>query len=172
MIVKRHLDRSPSLLPNLMDILLHFCLQRVGLILDIEKAFLNISITPEQRSVLRFLWVDNLESEESKLEIYRFTLVMFGAFCSPYLLNVTIGHHLEKYRNENEEFVDNVINFIYCDDMISSFDSEDEAFAQNRKLKDCFIDAGLNLRKLKSNSQGLTEKISIVEKTFSKYWML
>jgi len=30
---------GPSLLPNLMDILLRFRLQRVGLISDIEKAF-------------------------------------------------------------------------------------------------------------------------------------
>ena len=41
---------GPSLLPNLMDILLRFRLQRVGLISDIEKAFLNISISPEQRN--------------------------------------------------------------------------------------------------------------------------
>ena len=46
---------GPSLLPKLMDILLHFRLKRVGLISDIEKAFLNISITPDQRNFLRFL---------------------------------------------------------------------------------------------------------------------
>jgi len=72
---------------------------------------------------------------------------MFGAICSPYLLNATIRHHLERYRDENEEFVDNVIKSLYCDDFVSSFDSEKEAFAQYSKLKDCFNDAGLNLRK-------------------------
>ena len=154
---------GPSLLPNLMDSSLCFLLQRVRIISEIEKAFLNISITPEQRNFLTLLWVDNIKSAEPKLEIYRFTLVMFGAFCSPYLLNVTIRHHLEKHQNENEEFVDNVIKFIYCDDFIASFDSEEVAFAQNSKLKECFIDAGLNLRKLNSNSQGLTQKITIVE---------
>ena len=45
---------GPPLLPNLMDILLRFRLQRVGLISDIEKTFLNISITLEQRNFLRF----------------------------------------------------------------------------------------------------------------------
>ena len=154
---------GPSLLPNLMDILLRFRLQRVGLISDIEKAFLNISISPEQRNFLRFLWVDNIESAEPKLEIYRFTRVMFGAICSPYLLNATIRHHLERYRDENEEFVDNVIKSLYCDDFVSSFDSEKEAFAQYSKLKDCFNDAGLNLRKWKSNIKDLTEKIASVE---------
>ena len=154
---------GPSLLPKLMDILLRFRLKRVGLISDIEKAFLNISITPDQRNFLRFLWVDNLENAEPKLEIYRFTRVMFGAICSPYLLNATVRHHLEKYRDENEKFVDNVIKSLYCDDFVSSFDSDEEAFAQYSKLKDCFNDAGLNLRKWKSNVEELAEKIANVE---------
>ena len=154
---------GPSLLPKLMDILLRFRLKRVGLISDIEKAFLNISITPDQRNFLRFLWVDNVENAEPKREIYRFTRVMFGATCSPYLLNATVRHHLEKYRDENENFVDNVIKSLYCDDFVSSFDSDEEAFAQYSKLKDCFNDAGLNLRKWKSNVEELAEKIANVE---------
>ena len=52
---------------------------------------------------------------------------------------------------------------LYCDDFISSFDSEEEALAQNSKLKDCFNDAGLNLRKWKSNIEDLTVEIAIVE---------
>ena len=154
---------GPSLLPNLMDILLRFRLNRVGLISDIEKAFLNISINPEQRNFLRFLWVDNVESAEPKTEIYRFTRVVFGAICSPYLLNATIRHHLEKYREENGEFVNNVIKSLYCDDFVSSYASEEEAFNQYSSLKNCFRDAGLNLRKWKSNVETLSERITRVE---------
>ena len=154
---------GPSLLPNLMDILLRFRLNRVGLISDIEKAFLNISINPEQINFLRFLWVDNVESAEPKTEIYRFTRVMFGAICSPYLLNAAIRHHLEKYREENGEFVNNVIKSLYCDDFVSSYASEEEAFNQYSSLKNCFRDAGLNLRKLESNVETLSERITRVE---------
>ena len=75
----------------------------------------------------------------------------------------TIRHHLEKYRDENEEIVDNVIKSLYCDDFVSFFDSEEEAFAQYSKLKDFFNDAGLNLRKWKSNIEDLMEKIVNVE---------
>ena len=154
---------GPSLLPNLMDILLRFRLKRVGLISDIEKAVLNISITPDLRNFLRFSWVDSVESTEPKLEIYRFTRVMFGAICSPYLLNATIRHHLEKYREENEKFVDSVVRSLYCDDFVSSFDNEEEAFTQYRKLKNCFNNPGLNLRKWKSNIEDLTEKFASAE---------
>ena len=41
------LEAGPSLLPMLMDILLRFRLKKVVLISDIEKAFLNVSISPE-----------------------------------------------------------------------------------------------------------------------------
>ena len=73
---------------------------------------------------------------------------MFGAICSPYLLNATIGHHLERYRYENKEFVDNVVNYLYCDDFISSFDSEKEGFPIYSKLKECFNDAGNQILKI------------------------
>jgi len=142
---------------------LRFRLQRVGLTSDIENAFLNISITPEQRNFLRYSWVDNVQSAEPKLEIYRFTTVVLGAISSRYLLHATIWHHLEKYLNANEEFLNSVIKSLYFDDFIWSFDSEEEAFAQFYKLKDCFKDGGLNLRKWKSNIEDLTQKIAIVE---------
>ena len=46
---------GPSLLPQLVDILMRFRLKKVVLMSDIEKAFLNVSIDPEQRNFLRFL---------------------------------------------------------------------------------------------------------------------
>ena len=156
---------GPSLLPNLMDILMRFRLNKVGLISDIEKAFLNISVSPDQRDFLRFLWVDSVESPEPKIVTFRYKRLLFGAICSPYLLNATVRHHLENYREEDGDFVDNVVNSLYCDDFVSSFDSEEEAFAQYNKLKSCFRDANLNLRKWKSNCESLSERISCVENT-------
>ena len=48
------LDPGPSLLPLLNDVLLRFRTGKVTFIRDIEKAFLNISIAPEHRDLLRF----------------------------------------------------------------------------------------------------------------------
>ena len=157
------LEAGPSLLPMLMDILLRFRLKKVVLISDIEKAFLNVSISPEQRDFLRFLWVDDVGSLEPKVEVFRFTRACFGVISSPYLLNATIRHHLSKYEEANSEFVENVIQSLYCDDYVSSFDSEDEAFAQFQSLKQCFREAGFNMRKWKSNSNELAAKIKTEE---------
>ena len=102
---------------------------------DIEKAFLNVSIDPSQRNYLRFLWVENIESDEPEIVVLRFTSAVFGVICSPYLLNATIRHHLELYQETDPDFVENVRSSLYCDDYVSSFENETEAFEQYEKLK-------------------------------------
>ena len=39
---------------------MRFRTHKIGLIADIEKAFLQISVAEEDRDVLRFLWVDDI----------------------------------------------------------------------------------------------------------------
>ena len=43
-----------------MDIIIRFRVHRVALTGDTEKAFLMILVTPQDRDVLRFLWVDDV----------------------------------------------------------------------------------------------------------------
>ena len=45
---------GPALIPMIFDVLLRFRMQKVALIGDLEKAFLNIAITPSQRDLFRF----------------------------------------------------------------------------------------------------------------------
>lgn len=157
---------GPSLLPQLVDILMRFRLKKVVLMSDIEKAFLNVSIDPEQRNFLRFLWVDDVESPDPQIIVFRYTKAIFGAVCSPYLLSATIRHHLRQYEETEPEFVENVKKSLYCDDYVSTFDSESEAMAYYEKLKQCFMDAGFNLRKWKTNSKDLGEEI-VKQETFN-----
>ena len=55
-----------------MEIILRFS---VALAADIEKAFLMIGITPQDKDVLRFLWIDDIKSMVPKIEVFRFTRV-------------------------------------------------------------------------------------------------
>ena len=54
---------GPAFGQSIMDILLRFRPQKVALVADIEKAFLMISVDEEDRDVLRFLWIEDIESE-------------------------------------------------------------------------------------------------------------
>ena len=72
------LYKGPQLTPLIFDILLRFRTFVIALTADIEKAFLQISINPNDRDYLRFLWFENVFAEIPKLVLIRFARVLFG----------------------------------------------------------------------------------------------
>ena len=85
---------GPNLLARIFDILIRFRQNRIGILADIKQAFLKIPISSEHRNYLRFLWFD---VESGEMIVYRFLRVFLGLTSSPFLLNATIKHHLNKY---------------------------------------------------------------------------
>ena len=69
---------GPSLNPLLYNILLRFRENRIALVGDIEKAFLNVEVDEADRDCLRFLWVSNVEGGNFETLVYRFCRVVFG----------------------------------------------------------------------------------------------
>ena len=157
------LEQGPNLLPLLFDVLLRFRMEKVALIGDLEKAFLQVEIEPRQRDLLRFLWIDRSEPLNPKIVKLRFARLPFGLTCSPYILNSTIRYHLNSYNQTDPEFVRNVVNALYVDDYASSFASDDEAYECYLKLKQSFMVAGFNMRKWASNSRQLMDRIDSSE---------
>ena len=80
-------------------------MEKVALLGDLEKAFLQVEIEPRQRDVLRFLWIDRSEPLNPKIVKLRFARLPFGLTCSPYILNSTIRYHLNSYNQTDPEFV-------------------------------------------------------------------
>lgn len=60
------LYKGPCLLLNIADVLTRFPTNKVALIPDIEKAFLMVSVLPEDREVLRVLWLDDTSSNSQR----------------------------------------------------------------------------------------------------------
>ena len=110
---------GPPLAENIFDILLRFRASRIALTGDVEKAFLIVGIAEEDRDVLRFLWVDDIEKKNPEIIVLRFTRAVFQVCSSPFILNATLKHHIERYKNEDPEFVDQFLRSIYVDDLSS-----------------------------------------------------
>ena len=68
---------GPSLNPLLFNILLRFRENRVVLVGDIEKAFLNVEVDVQDRDCLRFLRMEK-PPDLSRIVTYRFCRVVFG----------------------------------------------------------------------------------------------
>ena len=91
--------------------------------------------------------------------IYRSNRVIFGAGPSPFLLNATIKHHIEKYREKDSDFSDKKKNSFFVDDLVTGNDSVEEAFELYKKTQNRMAEGGFLMRKWKSNESGLEKMI-------------
>ena len=110
---------GPSLNPLLLNILLRFRVYEVAVTADIEKAFLNIEIDPEHRAFLPFLWLDDVDKESPEIKLLRFTRVVFGVNASPFILNVTIRHHVNTCMLNDNAFALELLKSLYVDEFVS-----------------------------------------------------
>ena len=150
---------GPPLAQNIFDIMLRFRSHRIALVGDIEKAFLMVHIAEEDRDVLRFLWVKDIDKAEPDVVVLRFTRVVFGLTASPFLLNATIKHHIGQYEQCDPSFTHKFLESIYVDDLTSGDSDVDRTFELYVKSKLRLKEAGFNLRKFVTNSEELRERI-------------
>ncbi len=155
---------GPSLTQNIVDIMLRFRTYKVALTGDIEKAFLMVHVAQSDRDALRFLWVDDIHSPTPKIIPLRFTRVVFGVSSSPFLLNATVRHHIERYKEEDPSFVESILNSIYVDDLISGGEDVEKTLKLYEDSRSRLSEANFNLRKIVTNSEVLRERIRQAER--------
>ena len=140
----------PPKLNEVTAILLRFRLNKYAVSTDIEKAFLNVGLDIEDRDVTRFFWLSKPTDPNSDLTTYRFKSVLFGATCSPFILNAVLSKHLN---NHPFDFTEKLTKDLYVDNIVSSFESEEELLKYFKLVRSLFADGGFNLRSWASNSQ-------------------
>ena len=154
---------GPKFGQSIFDILLRFCFHKIALAGDIEKAFLMVAMDEKDRDSLQFLWSLNPEDEDPKIISLRFARVAFGVSSSPFLLNATIKHHMECYRDCDPQFVDKFMSSIYIDDVSLGSNDIDTTYELYLKSKMRLAEAGFKLRKFVTNSAHLRHKIQCNE---------
>ena len=151
---------GPKLNTKIFNILLRFRIHRIAIIVDIEKAFLMISVAKKDRDVLRFLWYKDVYADQLDLMELRSARVVFGVSSSPFLLNATIRHHLEKYEATQSKIIKKVLRSPYVDDLASGAEDEEQAFQLFTMCKEILREAGFNLRKFYCNSATLQARVN------------
>ena len=147
---------GPTMLKDLVGILLN----RIAIVADIEKAFLQIGLAEDAKDVKRFFWLKDKDqlSLESKVQVYRYNRVPFGIISSPFLLAATLDHHLKSYRNSVAETIrDN----IYVDNVVTRTTTVTEAVNFYIKAKRIFKGASMNLRDWMSNDESVMNEIPL-----------
>jgi len=119
---------GPNYIPHIFDILTKFRTNSIGLVADIEKAFLMISIKDQDRDMLRFLWFKDIDDPKPEVVQYRFCRLVFGLRPSPAILGATITHHLQTHKNQSPEIVETIKSSLYVDDFVSGAEDEEKVF--------------------------------------------
>ena len=134
---------GPQFEQRILDILLRFRTYPVALTADIEKAFLMVSISEEDRDALRFLWVDSVTSDQPGIRVLRFTRVVFAVTSSPFLLNATLQHHLSQHRSTHPELIEQLTKSTYVDDVICGAQDTEKAYEFYRQSKEVLKKRGV-----------------------------
>ena len=152
------LHPGASLTEPLLSVILRFRANKIVFVADIEKAFLQISLKPEHRDFVRFLWYEN-EGEitsknilQSKICNYRICHVLFGVTSSPFLLTSTITKHITTYNKEDPKFVEQFLRSLNVDDLNSGGENIHDCYNFYSKAKTSLGQGSFNLRKFQSNS--------------------
>ncbi|XP_074658621.1 uncharacterized protein LOC141911530 [Tubulanus polymorphus] len=149
------LESGPCLLNELTSILIRFRLFDCAVTTDIEKAFLHVGLDKSDRDSTLFLWLSDSKDTESTFEVYRFKRVLFGAKCSPFMLNSTIIYHLRN--NFKGKFTNNLLRDIYVDNISTSVNSVSDVIQFYKEARSLKENANFNFRCWASNSSQLRE---------------
>jgi len=110
------LHAGPPLTTSLLEILLNFCLRKIAVTADIEKAFFQMRLDEADRDLVRFVWVEdiNAQLDQIKLISLRFSCPPFGVISSPFLLNMVLQEHMaspdsEIFQQARRRYVDNFV---------------------------------------------------------------
>ena len=111
------------------DILLRFREQRVALVAEKEKAFLDIEVHEKDRDSLRFVCVKDVLRSNMNLAVYRFCRVVFGVNSSPLLLNAALRYHIGKNAAQDAQFSEKLLQSFYVDDLATGEKSTESAYS-------------------------------------------
>ena len=139
-------------------VLLKFRTNPFAFAADISKAFLRVGLQEEDRDYTRFLWPENPLDPESNFITYRFRSVLFGATSSPFLLQATLTHHLNKSESQCAE---KIKESLYVDNLQGTMLSEPELIDFHHSVNQTMAEANMPLQSWCTNSPGLQKAVSI-----------
>ena len=102
-----------------------------------KEAFLQNAIYEKDGDVTRFLFTEDPFNDSAPLHVFRFTRVLFGLNCGPFLLAATIKYHLRNYQKIYPDAVKFLNKNIYV--FIESHPSIENAIATSIESMDILV---------------------------------
>ncbi|XP_064088332.1 uncharacterized protein LOC135202802 [Macrobrachium nipponense] len=149
------LNVGPNLATKLTDMLLKFRQNKYVVVADISKAFLRIGMNENHRDFTRFLWFADRDFKHVKN--FRFKVLLFGATCSPFLLNQTIQYHLQ---NHSDPIASSVKKSFYVENFMKTYEKCEDLELESNKVNQIMLEANMPLGEWASNLSSFNDKHS------------
>ena len=111
------------------------------------------------------IWFDNFFTENPDIKILGFARLVFGLSSSPFVLNVTVKIHLEKFMNDvqKRKVIIKLLRDLYVDDAMPSINDTKEGIKFYETSKSCLLSGKFDLRKCVTNNENLQTFINSKE---------
>ena len=136
---------GPDLLANLLGIILRFRENKYPLSADIEAMYLQVSVRPDDRKFLRFLWGEN------DPQFFEYLCFVFGAKCSPTCANFALQTCADDHSTDYPHIQRLVRDHFYMDDLFVSTDTVQQAVHIIHDSRTVLSRGGFNLTKWITN---------------------
>lgn len=139
---------GPDLLLSLQGILFRFRERSIAVTADIQEMFLRVKIRPEDQPAQQFLW---REDRTEPPRLYKMTSMIFGAASSPFLAHSVRDYNARAHAQSHHRALRAITKSHYMDDLVDSYDTEEEARCTIQELRAVHAVAGFTLRSWSSN---------------------
>ena len=147
---------GPTIQPSLDQTLLRFRQYPVAISGDISKMYREILLSPEDRSLHRFLW---RRSTSEPWVDYQMQRVTFGVTASPYVSVRTLKQAAIDFGSSYPEASHHIDTSFYVDDFFGGADTPAKAASLREDITHILNQAGFKIKKWSSSSPTVTQKI-------------
>lgn len=143
---------GPPILNDIFSILVRFRQYSIVVSSDIEKMYRQILVHPDDRPFQRIVWRDDTNKP---ISIYNLNTVVYGTTSAPYLAIRCIKQLSHDFHDQFPVSSNIISRDFYVDDLITGFDTEQEAITICQEISNILKTACFHLRKWTSNNDNV-----------------
>jgi len=137
------------------SILIRFRQHNVAFLSGIENAFLHVYLDDEDRYFTHFWWLSDSYDVSSPLIAFRFWVVLFGATCSPFMLQATLIYSIIWQAIVQVRTSQDILCNLYVDNIVSGCQTEATSLNYFTQSRSILSTANFNVLPWASNSSQL-----------------
>ena len=145
--------KGPVLLNDISAVLTRFRQRAIPISADIQKMFHQVGVREQDQSALRFLW--RSPGDQGPIQTYQMRVQIFGAVSSPFVCGHILQRTAKDHYEEFSDVADKVLSNFYVDNLLDSFDTEEDTIRFVQRIRSLLKRGGFHLNQWLSSSRAV-----------------